>query len=322
MDSERMLFLYDFLNRRTNAEKGVTIEEIQRYLAEEKNMERVSAATIRRDLERIMYAGYDIDIRRGPHNTHFYHMKGKPFKFNEIRFIVDSISINKFLSPEQKRKLIHKFEGLCSESEVRQLMSRVSISTCGAPSLDLLENLDAIHRIIAEKRTLNFDYGKMDAQRHFHYHEKSRTLLPCQVIYFSERFYLKCYSVENSHLRTYRIDRMRNIVAGEKFRQLPEIPKPDGAVLDIFEPKYYELVTLRVKRFLPDDMLEQLGAYASAQDAPDNRSIVLVRARIGINDSFHRWVMKYGGNVEILRPENLRREFAEKVAELYRQYWD
>ena len=36
MDSERMLFLYDFLNRRTNAEKGVTIEEIQRYLAEER----------------------------------------------------------------------------------------------------------------------------------------------------------------------------------------------------------------------------------------------------------------------------------------------
>ena len=54
MDSERMLFLYDFLNRRTNSEKGVTIEEIQRYLAEEKNMERVSAATIRRDLERMM----------------------------------------------------------------------------------------------------------------------------------------------------------------------------------------------------------------------------------------------------------------------------
>lgn len=147
----------------------------------------------------------------------------------------------------------------------------------------------------------------MDAQRHFHYQEKSRTLLPCQVIYFSERFYLKCYSVENSHLRTYRIDRMRNIVAGEKFRQLPEIPKPDGAVLDIFEPKYYELVTLRVKRFLLDDMLEQLGAYASAQDDPDNSGFVLVRARIGINDSFHRWVMKYGGNVEILRPENLRR---------------
>ena len=73
---------------------------------------------------------------------------------------------------------------------------------------------------------------------------------------------------------------------------------------------------------LLDDMLEQLGAYASAQDDPDNSGFVLVRARIGINDSFHRWVMKYGGNVEILRPENLRREFAEKVAELYRQYWD
>ena len=39
---------------------------------------------------------------------------------------------------------------------------------------------------------------------------------------------------------------------------------------------------------LLDDMLEQLGAYASAQDDPDNSGFVLVRARIGINDSFHR----------------------------------
>ena len=77
MDSERMLFLYDFLNRRTNAEKGVTIEEIQRYLAEEKNMERVSAATIRRDLERIMYPflpheRQTVQVQRNPVHRGFH----------------------------------------------------------------------------------------------------------------------------------------------------------------------------------------------------------------------------------------------------------
>lgn len=313
MDHERILYIFEYLSRRTDNEKGVSIKDIQRYLSESGNMKNVSALTIRRDIERLQLSGNDITVTTGSHNTAYYKMKNKGFTFNEIRFIVDSISINKFLSNGQKQRLIKKFEGICSESEVRQLISRISLNGRGSPSLDLLENLKKVHRIISEKRKINFEYGKIDVNRNMNYYSKKREMIPIKVVYFNEKFYLRCINEENMSQRVYRIDRMRKITSGDRTRVKAEIPKPDGVVLDMFEPEYFEVVTFRVRRFLLDDMLENFGNYASARDDSENPDSVLIRVKIGINQSFYRWVMKYGSNIEIISPQTVRSGFFEEI---------
>ena len=75
-------------------------------------------------------------------------------------------------------------------------------------------------------------------------------MIPCQVVFFEDRFYLKCIHAETKEPRTYRIDRMKQIQPGETVSEMPKLPKPKGAILDIFDPKYYETVTLRIKSFL------------------------------------------------------------------------
>lgn len=42
---------------------------------------------------------------------------------------------------------------------------------------------------------------------------------------------------------------MKQIQPGETVSEMPKLPKPKGAILDIFDPKYYETVTLRIKSF-------------------------------------------------------------------------
>ncbi|MCM1224032.1 MAG: WYL domain-containing protein [Lachnospiraceae bacterium] len=283
-------------------------------------MKDVSALTIRRDIERLQISGNDITVTKGAHNTAYYKMKNRRFTFNEIRFIVDSISINKFLSNGQKQHLIKKFEGICSEAEVRQLISRISLNGRGAPSFDLLENLEIVHRIISEKRRINFEYGKSDVNGNINYYSKKREIIPKKVVYFDERFYLKCVDEATLNLRVYRVDRMRNITAGEKTKLKVEIPKPDGVVLDMFEPEYFEVVTFRVKRFLLDDMLENFGNYASARNDTENEDSVIVWAKIGISQSFYRWVMRYGSNIEIISPEAIRSKFCEEIKKVFEIY--
>lgn len=320
MEHERIIYIYEYLSRRTNNEKGVTIKDIQQYLSESGNMQNVSALTIRRDIERLQLSGNEIEIMTGAHNTAYYKMKNKGFTFNEIRFIVDSISINKFLSNGQKQRLIKKFEGICSEEEVRQLISRISLNGRGSPSLDLLENLEKVHQLISEKRKINFEYGKFDVNGNINYYSKRREMIPGKVVYFDERFYLKCINEETLKLRVYRIDRMRKITAGDKTKVKVQISKPDGVVLDMFEPEYFEFVTFRVKRFLLDDMLENFGNYASVRNDDENPDCVIVRVKIGISQSFYRWVMKYGSNIEIVSPKSVRSKFCEeikKVSEIY-----
>lgn len=320
MEHERIICILEYLNRHTNDSRGVTIKDIQRYLAENANMQNVTPITIRRDIERIERSGYEIEVTAGAHNTAYYRLISKGFTFNEIRFIVDSLSINKFLSNIQKQRLIKKFEGLCSEQEVRQLISRISLNGQGNPSLNLLENLDRVHKIISEKKKINFEYGKYDVHRNINYYSKRREMIPCKVVYFNERFYLKCIDEQTLEHRTYRIDRMRRITAGDKTKVKAELPKYDGVVVDIFDPECFELVTLRVKRHLLDDMLEQFGNYGSPRDDSENPDCVVLNVKIGISSGFYRWIMRYGEDIEILSPLSVRQAFFEKLKRVYGLY--
>jgi predicted DNA-binding transcriptional regulator YafY len=145
-------------------------------------------------------------------------------------------------------------------------------------------------------------------------------MIPCRVVYFDERFYLKCVDEKTLSHRTYRIDRMRKITADGKTKINADIPKPDGVQVDIFEPECFEIVTFRVKRFLLDDMIEIFGEYAVCRDDTENPDCVIVRVKIGISQSFCRWVMKYGENIEIISPANIRERFCkelEKISDIY-----
>ena len=321
MEHERIIYIYDYLCRNTDEEHSASCKDIQNYLAKTANLTDVSPLTIRRDIDRLCAAGNDIRRTAGPHNTAMYSLIDKGFTFNEIRFMVDSVSINKFLSPEQKKKLIHKFEGMCTDSEIRNLVSRISLNSAAAPSLDLLENLDKIHRIISERRKINFQYGKFDTKKQMNYYSKSREMIPVRVVYFDEHFYLRCFNEENEQFRTYRVDRMKDITAGRRSRRkIPAEKKYDGFVADMFAPESFEYVTMRVKRFLLDEMLEQLGEYGSFSDDPDHSDCVFVRAKAGINDRFYLWVLKYGDSVEITEPAGIRKNFSEKIRKIAEMY--
>lgn len=321
MEHERIIYIYDYLCRNTDEEHSVSCKDIQNYLSRNADLCNVSPLTIRRDIDRLCAAGNDIRRKNGPHNTALYSLIDKGFTFNEIRFMVDSISINKFLSADQKKKLIHKFEGMCTDAEIRSLVSRISLNSTAAPSLDLLENLDKIHRLISERRKINFQYGKFDTAKQMKYYSKSREMIPVRVVYFDEHFYLRCFNEENEQFRTYRIDRMKAVEGGRKSRKkIPEDKKYDGFVVDMFAPESFEYVTLRVKRYLLDEMLEQLGEYGSFRDDKDRPDSVLVRAKAGINDRFYLWVLKYGEGVEILEPADIRKDFIknlEKISKIY-----
>lgn len=320
MEHERIIYILEYLQKYTDDEHSVSIKDIKEYLEKNCGFKNVSSLTIRRDLERLEASGKHLTVTKGAHNTSYYSLNDNGFTFNEIRFLVDSISINKFLSDSQKQKLIKKFEGMCSSSEVRKLISRIHLTDIANPNLDLLDNLEKIHIIISEKRKINFDYGRFDTHRQVNYYSKRRNMLPSQVVYFENRFYLKCINEDDGKVRTYRIDRMKNIRGGDKSRKNAAIPKMNGVVLDIFEPEYFEYVSLRVKRFLLDDMLEQFGNYASFRDDADDSESVIINVRIGISQSFYRWALKYGENIEILAPQKLRDEICEKlkiISEIY-----
>ena len=321
MDHERIIYIYDYLSRYTDENHYVSISQIQEHLANVCNLTRVKNVTIRRDLDRLTAMGNHIVKHNREHNTAYYALIDKSFSFNEIRFIVDSISINKFLTAFQKKTLIKKFEGMCSDAEIRQLISRIVLNERCPSTLDLLENLDKIHRLIGERQKIDFEYGKYDeTTKQIAYYYKKREMLPVSVIYFHERFYLKCLNEKDRKWRIYRVDRMKNILGGEvSYVRLPPEDNYEGFVTDMFAPEYFTVVTLRVKKYLLDEMRENFGDYASIFHDEDS-DYVRIRVRVGINRKFYLWLMQYGDGVELVSPVKERAEYLEEVRKMLGAY--
>ncbi len=320
MDHERILLIADYLTRCAADPPGVTVRMIQDYLADNTNIGEVTALTVRRDLDRIEATGqYQFERNPGAHNTAYYRLISRGFTFNEIRFIVDSVSINRFISDREMKALIKKFEGLCSDKNVRQLISRVQLSH-RTPASDLLKNLEEIHRIISEKRMINFEYGKYDVHGVIQFEWKERSIVPVEVLYFNERFYLICTETETDRRRVYRIDRMRRVTAGNICRGRRALPRPECALVDIFDIKESVRLKLRVKRRLLDEMLETFGKYADSQDDPDHPDSVIIRATVGISSNFNSWVLRYGDMIEILAPQHIRDDFIQTLNRLCGMY--
>lgn len=321
MDHERIIHIYDYLSRYTDENNYVSIRQIQDHLTNICNLTRVKNVTIRRDLDRLTTMGNNIVKQSREHNTAYYALIDKGFSFNEIRFIVDSISINKFLTAFQKQSLIKKFEGMCSDAEIRQLISRIVLNERCPATLDLLENLDKIHRLIGGRQKIDFEYGKYDENaKEIIYYHKNREMLPVSVIYFHERFYLKGFNVSTREWRIYRVDRMKNISGLEVSKtSLPPEEKYEGFVTDMFAPEYFNVVTLRVKKYLLDEMRESFGDYASILH-DNNSNYVRFRVRVGINRKFYLWLMQYGDGVELVSPEKERAEYLEEVRKMLGAY--
>ena len=321
MEHERIICVLEYLSRYSDENHYVSIKDIQDYVANTGTLSYPAEVTIRRDIDRLTSMGNNIVKKSCDHNKAYYALIDKGFSFNEIRFIVDSISINKFLTSKQKRQLIKKFEGMCSDAEIRQLISRITLNEKCSPSLDLLENLDLIHRLIADRRKINFEYGKYDTDKKIKYYKKKRDLLPVRVVYFNERIYLKCYNEADERWRIYRVDRMRSIVGGDvSHTRLPKEKKPEGFVTDMFEPEYFEYVKLRVKRYLLDDMLEHFGDYASISPYSETDESVTITVHVGVNQRFFLWVMSYGDGIELLSPVKTRSEYLAEVRKMLGAY--
>lgn len=320
MDQERIIFILDYLARYTDENRYVSIKDIQNYLREVSNLKRTAEVTIRRDLDRLTNMGNNIVRVTREHGTAYYALLDKGFSFNEIRFIVDSISINKFLSASQKMTLIRKFEGMCSEAEIRQLISRITLNDRCSNSLDLIHNLGIIHTLIADRRKIIFEYGKIDTQKQMQYYHKKREIIPVNVMYFHEHFYLKCFNEADGKWRTYRVDRMKNIQGGEVSDvRLPKEEKAEAFVTDMFSPDYYEYVTLRVKRYLLDEMIEHFGDLASVRPDETEEQVKII-VKVGINQQFYLWLMRYGNGIELAAPMKERAAYLDKVRKMLGAY--
>ena len=121
----KIMYLMKILLEKTDETHGITMKEIIACLngygieAEKKSL--------RCDIENLRVYGMDI-IGEKCGRTYCYHVGKRLFELPELKVLVDSVQVAKFITPKKTQELIRKIESLASEYEAKQLQRQVYIN--------------------------------------------------------------------------------------------------------------------------------------------------------------------------------------------------
>lgn len=308
----RPLLLLDYLRRKTDAEHGVTMEQILAYL---KSMGApAERKTIYDDVEKLRTVlGYDIEPIRAPRFE--YRLVSREFEDAELRILADAVCASRFITAKKSDALIKKLERLTSEYTQRELSRQILVENrVKVMNESILYNVDAIHSAIRERRKIEFKYfdyniKKERVERHS---GEAYRINPIALSFSEGNYYLIAYNDARGALNNYRVDRMLGIsVCDEGFS-----PAASEITLDVsrYENKQFSMyggerktVTLVFSGSLANVAIDRFGKQVTAVPRPDGRFSISVPVAVG--PTFFGWIAQFGADAVIESPAEVAQQY-------------
>lgn len=136
------------------------------------------------------------------------------------------------------------------------------------------------------------------------------------MVWCNDTYYVCGFSERHGKIVTFRIDRMHRSALSESAYR----PKPEGydcrQVFSMYDGEDCT-VELKCENSLMDDIVDRFGEQV--QTGRYDSSHFTVRVQVSVNPTFYAWVFTYGGQIEILSPEPVRREYAQRLQAALKQ---
>ena len=267
------------------------------------------------------------------------HQKGfclrqRHYDYTDIQLLVESIYASKYLSESQAERLIKvlcEFVSEFQEKKIRHnaiLTDRVKTNNSGV--LNNIEKIDAAmskeDKHVPEKisfKYLKYSISNLNQQverRHGSRYEVS----PYALLINDGNYYLLAYSDYVKDLRTYRVDRMKDVKLlgvereGKEIFNKINLKNYTQRVFSMFGGEQ-ERITIQFINPLLDTVVDRFGKKGMLYNVVDDRHFSIT-APIEISDQFYGWVLGFGNKAKILKPQKVVDGFTaylDKVKKLY-----
>lgn len=259
------------------------------------------------------------------------------FELNDLRLLAECVYTAKFLTEGQANRLVDaicesvgeeqaktiRYEPLLTDREKTDNLSLIlklaAISEAMSDALD-----DQPH--IPEK--ISFDYLKaaineasMQAELKT---DKHLVVSPFKLMINDGKYYLLAFDDESRRMRTYRLDRMKDIERtgyareGEDIFRKIDLQAYASRVFSMCNDRT-EPIKLWFSDALLDKAIERFGTSgASYTKADDTHFYVSANAEIG--DPFFGWLLGFGDQVKIVEPLSVVSAFTDYLDNIRKQY--
>ncbi|MEG1845916.1 MAG: WYL domain-containing protein [Oscillospiraceae bacterium] len=323
----KILYILDMLLKLSDEDHPIDTDEIILHLKNQGiEAERKS---IYADIGILKEFGYEIMRTRSLKSGYF--IADRDFQIAEVRLLSDAVQAANFISGKKTKELLKKIYALVSKYQADKLLNQVYVDNRPkCKNEEIYYTIDKLDNAIQLARQVEFIYQKriISDENKIEYDEKVFIVNPYSLIWSSDHYYLVCNKINYDNLMVVRIDRIKKvkILENKKSRHFSQVSQYQTSFdaadyankhFNMFsgEPKPVELA---FQNSLIDDVLDRFGENVKIKRFGDSK--FLLEANLAISPGLVSWVMQYGGDIEVKKPNELKQMVLKKVDEIRSVY--
>ena len=266
-----------------------------------------------------------------------FYVRQRHFDLNDIRLLAESIYSAKFLTEGQAKRLVNVVCEFVSEKQAEKITHNAFLTDrIKTNNKSVLNNISIINEAMSkeidgEKHTpekISFKYLKYSiddiGKQVERGHGAKYIVSPFQLLINDGNYYLLAYDDYSKDMRTYRVDRMKNVsFTGEPREGETAFKEID---LKTYTQRVFSMyggeqkrVTLRFINPLLDTVVDRFGTAGVLYNKVDDRHFT-VSAKVEISDQFFGWLLGFGKKVKVIAPDDITEQFKaylDKIREMY-----
>ena len=309
---QKILYLAKFFLEETDEAHPASMSDILAYLSRAGIV--AERKSIYADLEELSLFGLDIVTLRGRGGGYF--LGEREFQLPEVRLLVDAVQSSRFLTRKKSEELIKKLRSLTSRHQSSALSHTVSVSgRIKTMNESIYRNVDAIGSAIEGNHKIRFRYFEwsVEGEKRLRRDGEYYVVSPYFLIWDNENYYLIAAEEKSGEKRHFRVDKMLNIEELDVLREGKELFS-DLSPAD-YENRSFgmyggkeERVTLWWRESLSGVFYDRFGNDQVVRKAENG---FISSHRLMVSPVFYSFLMGFGGDVKILSPDWVQKEFCD-----------
>lgn len=266
-----------------------------------------------------------------------FYVRQRKFDVNDIRLLAECVYACKSITETKAKRLVNVVCDFVSEEQAQKIKHNAFLTDrVKTDNQGVLNNIAAINEAMSKHldgqphtpEKITFKYMRRsisDMSKQVERRAGSRyKVSPFQLLINDGNYYLVAYADYAQEMRTYRVDRIKDI----RFTGEPRDGDEEFGQMDVKSYAYRvfsmmrgepKLVEMHFANFLLDAVVDRFGTRY-VQYAKVDEEHFSVTAKIEISDQFYGWLLGFGDNAKLVYPEDAVENFRgylRKVGALY-----
>ena len=317
-------------DRRSIYEDIKEINLIYWLMENESNIDEAEEALSDEDAENEKLIVYD-KSKKG------FYVHQRKYDLNDIRLLAECVYSAKFLAEGQAKRLADVVCEFVSEAQADTIRhDAFLVDRVKTYNKSVIHSIAAINEAMSKElegqkhipEAISFKYLKSSINNLSQQVERRKGAVyqvsPYKLLISDGNYYLLAFDHQSQEMRTYRVDRMKDVkpmgVPREGAEAFAAIDLRDYTkrTFSMFGGKT-ERVRMRFINPLLDTAIERFGTAGVSYSKVDD-SHFTVAADVEISDQFFGWLLGFGKRVKLLEPQVLVEQFSayiDKIREMY-----